>query len=227
MVALPSCSSEDAPAVAVSTQALEAEDPARRDVECAITPERGPFSIESDPESAPHKLLSRDRSLTVLLTNEDPRAGTVVVQAHLVSERGEWIGPALELLVAGSSTLRAEIASANLELPRGRLSLSGHLTLTARIDYGAGDEQSANAPVLLYFHPSADGFEVYDSATRDDVFAAGGLDEEAAALLAVAIRDVPAGMTPPTQVSIAFGSGADGPPEADGPPDPDGEEAGQ
>jgi hypothetical protein len=183
LLALPSCSDEDAPTVAVSAQALEAEEAARGELEEFDCVKTEPASVvrvalEDGLEAGEIRVLSDRGELHLVVANDSSLDGTVVLAAETSSRAGfRDVELARVDLGAGESTVTA-LSAADLDLPKGTFDFSGSLAIEASLIPPGGD-RSDPFTLHLYFHPSEEGWEIYDAVALTAVYAGGLLTDAA------------------------------------------------
>lgn len=121
--------------------------------------------------------LEPQGALNLRLTNEAPLGGAARIGVSALSSFAATSTRTLRVDVPASTSVTAAIPATSLHLPMENLDFSGHLKITADIEYPDGS--SASASLVVFFHPTASGWQLYDQATRDDRFAGGLLNETA------------------------------------------------
>lgn len=162
---------------------------------CELADTSEPVALTVDLGAAGEaRAMAVDAALTVEVTNARSLAGVATIRAHSLSHAAETSVTAATVDVPAGGSVAVAIPVSALSLTTAALDFSAMLWLRARIEYEDGTANAADEPVQIFYHPTPEGWLLYDSATRDAAFDGGALTPAAAAWRAEKLATVlPAG----------------------------------
>lgn len=191
---------------------------------CTIEPPVRRISLElaaADELGALDVDVSAHGTLRVVVGNSGSTDATVAVQARSRSEGGEANVAAGVADVSAGATANLDVEARSLGLSVGAFENSGTLILRAEGLFTDGS-RSESEPMRIAFHPSPEGWVLYDLATRDSVYDGGALTVAARSARDRTLARLPEGVRlASTFAGSLEGHAAGWRPPVDGPPDTD------
>jgi hypothetical protein len=174
---------EPAPVVAIHHESLGPENPADDDRGCHTGSEPTPLlrlTLENGDEPGQVRQLGKQSTLRIVATNESTGPGTLSLGARVISRAGFRDEEVARAELSAGDAVPIAITADELALPSGTLDFSGSLVVTGALTFENGTRTDL-IELSLHFHPTEDGWQIYDTTARETLFDGGILTDAARA----------------------------------------------
>jgi hypothetical protein len=137
-------------------------------------PEALRLALEDGEEPGQVRDVQVGGALRVLVTNGWTVGATAVLRARLSSRAGFDDREMARIHVGEGEVVPVALEARDLGLPAGAFDFSGNLTIDGRLEREDG-EATNSVTLALHFHPTEEGWQVYDEAALEDLFDGGRL----------------------------------------------------